>query len=99
MMLTHLRCSIAALALLAAGAACSGQSPTAVRDAEPATPRRDSGVMFGSGNFVGGTSTTTTTSGGVTFGSGNRLDEENTTAADSGSAATNRGGLTFGSGA
>lgn len=90
----HLR-SVAALALLAVAAACAGQSPTAVRDAGTATPRRDSGVTFGSGNVVGGT-TTTSTGGGVTFGSGNRMDEENTMAADSGSAAT--GGVTFGSG-
>lgn len=78
---TYRRITVAALVLVAAGAsACSGDAPTGATVA-PAGPQYDGGATFGSGNFVGGTSTSENTTaadsgsaaiaGGATFGSGN----------------------------
>lgn len=73
------------IAAVLASAACESNDPTGAGMA-PSVPAR-TGLGFGSGNVVGSDTTDATASG-----------TESTMAADSGSTATTRGGVTFGSG-
>ena len=76
---------ILGVAAVLASAACESGDPTSARIA-PSVPAR-AGIGFGSGNVVDTASSATTAEG-----------TENSMAADSGSTATTRGGVTFGSG-
>jgi len=76
---------ILGFAAVLASAACESGVPTSAGIA-PSVPAR-TGIGFGSGNVVDTDSSATTAEG-----------TENTVAADSGSTATTRGGVTFGSG-